>query len=189
MPSPYATETPGIAHRTPVRRWVLAAALVFVLVVMGLFFWRGVYKPAPVTDAEARALFLELQEAAGTPNDSVCDLAVFDEKCSRMLANHMGGPVPLSVPSLVCTWPVADESGSRVLEVEGMLSNADTYRASISVSRDLGELKVWPAPYWLYPTRAVPDAGAAENVPDAFPKEVSTDISFDPCLIPGATVS
>ena len=165
--------------------WIIAG--VVVVVIAGFLVWRAVYHEPAVTDHEARQFVSDIDSAVASKDTDLCALATFSKKCGRLLENNTQEISPAQKLEIVCSWPLKGGDGTRVVEANGEDSTGKKFRTSIAVSRDMGKLSAWPVPYWLYPSREIPAAGDASSTPSTFPDQVATDVSFDPCTIPGAT--
>ena len=160
---------------------VLLLIAAVLLIALGWYLLpRLLSNPPQVTDTEAIQFARTISDLAAKNPDDICSLAVFNEACDRTLAQNPGedpgGPL-----TVICTWTLKGDGGVQVAEVEGIDAAGEPYRTSLAVGNEDGEFTAWPLPYWLYPTRNVPEPSALEKAPPEAPNEVNTSITYDPC--------
>lgn len=172
--------------KTPYRsiRRILFFAILFIVCGCIIFaLISGFINSRPVTDAEARELVRTINSVALSDQDQLCQYALFEQKCLRMIDDGLQEQIG-TMPKLICTWPLTGGDGTRVVEVENTNEEGKRYRTSVAVSRDFTRLTAWPMPYWVFPTREVPDETLKNNGTGSLPDAVIVggDKDYDPCL-------
>lgn len=161
-----------------VKKPLLIVLTVIISVVAAFLVWRAMYSPPEVTDAEAREFLTKVDEIGLHDPGAACDEATFPSKCQEVVLDSEGS-VLNAASNIVCTWPLSGSGGARVVEIENAQPDGTRFRTSVSVSRDGKTLTGWPMPYWVYPTRDVPEATTSST--DELPSDVDLGSGFDPC--------